>query len=391
MGDNSLFLIIDNFAIYWNGVTIMIAVLAGMLLAAGLRVMQKRDMNNLLIASIASAAGAFIGARIFFYWNASEYFSDFWDIFNFTNGGYAVFGGIIGALVATIIVARVRKESIGELLDVMAPGLALAVSIGRWGALFTGENLGQPVEKLQKLPFAVYSESEGTWLSALFFYQSVIALIICAALVCLFRAKYSKHSLRCKTGDIYLMFLFLYSLPQGIFEMHRIDALFFHSLIILRLKSVPVSLAFSAICSAVTLSIFILRRVFRSGVSISTAWPVLACAVGYFSYFNVTLRVNLPSEELEQALVIVGGIILLITGIVLFILLHKEDVLPVSPRAPKNPLSRKNTQPQQNSRPQQQRNPQRPQAPQRPQGQHRPQSPQRPQPQRNNPPRRQQW
>jgi len=327
MGDNARFLIINSFSVHWNGVIIALAMLACVLLSLFLRSMQRRSINNLLITAIVSIVCAFIGSRIYFYWNASEYFSGFGEIFSFTNGGYAMYGALMGAVVGTAACSYFLKESLGELLDVIAPGIALGIGIGRWAALFSGENLGPAVDSLQQFPFAVYSEAESAWMSAFFFYQSLIALVICGITCYLFFAKYVRKNLKCKTGDIFLMFALLYTLPQGVFELFRIDPLYFHPIFIKKLKTVPISLAWSAIFSAAVLSIFILRRVFRNGVSLSTAWPVAACAAGYIGYFNITMRIEMP-DNIANALVVIGCILLIVTGVALFVLSIKERQMP---------------------------------------------------------------
>ena len=325
MGDNARFLIIDGFSVHWNGIILMLALIAGAALVYFLRKFQKGSTDNLLICIIASLVGAFVGARIYYYWNAVELFRSFSEILSFSNGGYAVYGALIGAVVCIIICALVLKEPAGELLDVMAPGMALAIGIGRWGAAFTGENTGPAVERLQKFPFAVFNETEGTWMSGFFFYQSLIALFICAAVSTVFLRRYKTAEIRSRACDVFLLFILLYSLPQGVFELFRIDPLYFHPIFINKLKTVPISLAVSAVLSAAALSVMILRRMSLYGITIATSWPVAACAAGYFLYFNVTMRLELGGEELEKKLVYLGCAILLVTGFILYSLMIKDS------------------------------------------------------------------
>ena len=50
-------------------------------------------------------------------------------------GGVAIYGAVIGGALGVWIHCRVKKRSFASLLDIAAPGLALAQAIGRWGQL----------------------------------------------------------------------------------------------------------------------------------------------------------------------------------------------------------------------------------------------------------------
>ncbi len=319
MGNDAVFLMIGDLAVHWNGVLIMLAVAAGIILACRMRVRQGMGMDDMLIAALGSMAAGLVGARIYYCWNASEYFSGIKAMLDLTNGGYALYGALAGAFVATLITALVRKVSPGQLLDAQAPGLALAIAIGRWGAAFTGENLGDVTERLTFFPFAVYSEVEKEWRSSLFLYQSLIAAVLCVVLVMLVSRRYVQKTAGGTDGNIYMMFLLCYSLTQGIFEIYRADRLYFHPLFIVKLKTVPISLAVGAVVSAAVLSVFILRAMFKGGLKLNpgTIWPVFACAAGYLCCFNVTLRFPL-SDTLAAVVAAAGAAGLILTGAVLY-------------------------------------------------------------------------
>jgi hypothetical protein len=57
-------------------------------------------------------------------------------------GGIAVYGAIIGGALGVFLFCRVKKRSFSALLDIAAPGLALAQAIGRWGNYFNREAFG---------------------------------------------------------------------------------------------------------------------------------------------------------------------------------------------------------------------------------------------------------
>jgi len=55
-------------------------------------------------------------------------FSEFFDI---RDGGLAIYGGLIGAIIVGGIIAKVRKLKLTALLDVVAPCFLIGQCIGR--------------------------------------------------------------------------------------------------------------------------------------------------------------------------------------------------------------------------------------------------------------------
>ena len=64
------------------------------------------------------------------------------SILNIRDGGLAIYGGIIGGIITIIFYCKKRKINLLNLLDYLAPAVALAQSIGRWGNFFNVEAYG---------------------------------------------------------------------------------------------------------------------------------------------------------------------------------------------------------------------------------------------------------
>ena len=58
-------------------------------------------------------------------------------------GGIAIYGGVIGAILGLILFAKVRKQKLTPYLDLMALGLLIGQCIGRWGNFFNREAYGE--------------------------------------------------------------------------------------------------------------------------------------------------------------------------------------------------------------------------------------------------------
>lgn len=90
-------------------------------------------------------AGAFVGARLFHVADHLSYFAEHpLEIFAIWQGGIAVWGSFIGAIVAGLIAARGRHLPVWQLLDVAAPAILIGQAIGRLGCLSNGDAWGAP-------------------------------------------------------------------------------------------------------------------------------------------------------------------------------------------------------------------------------------------------------
>ncbi len=121
-------------------------------------------------------------------------------------GGYAMWGAIIGCTLAVLLTSRISKERPSVLFDACAAPMALFIALCRFAAYpFSGESRGYLIEETSffcRLPFAV--QENGEWYWAVFILEGIVALIIMAVLL----------SGRRKNGEKAVLFLILYSASQ---------------------------------------------------------------------------------------------------------------------------------------------------------------------------------
>ena len=165
-----------------------------------------------------------IGARIYyvvFSWN--QFRDDPVSMFRIWEGGIAIYGGVIAGLVVLLVFARRRKLSPLLLCDAIAPGLALAQGIGRWGNWFNIEAYGLELTGTPFcfFPLAVQVPAAGyTWHMATFFYESVWDVSVFLFLI-LARRRFLR-----KSGDVFFFYVLLYAAGRLVIEELRMDSLY---------------------------------------------------------------------------------------------------------------------------------------------------------------------
>lgn len=208
--------------VYWYGILIATGVLIGIYLAMGYARRLNYDPEIILDFALLAIPFGIVGARLYyvvFQWEI--YKNNPVDIFKIWEGGLAIYGVVIGGIVAGVIFSRWRKVNFWDLADIAAPSLILGQAIGRWGNFFNQEAYGRLVtdQAWQWFPFAVYIEARKEWHMATFFYESMWNL-----LVFIFLMYYRKQ--RKRRGDIFLLYLLLYSCGRIVIEGLRTDSLY---------------------------------------------------------------------------------------------------------------------------------------------------------------------
>ena len=160
-----------------------------------------------------------IGARLYyvlFRWEV--YAANPVSVLYIWEGGLAIYGGLIGGVLGTVLLSRVKHLKLAALIDLIIPYVLLAQAIGRWGNYFNGEAYGRPVTDavLQFFPYAV--NIGGSWFQATFFYESMADLI---GFFILFLTRK-----RWRSGDGLPLYAIVYGIPRFIIEGLRSDSLY---------------------------------------------------------------------------------------------------------------------------------------------------------------------
>ena len=87
--------------------------------------------------------GGIVGARLYYVIMEWDQFRGDWKaIVSVRDGGLAIYGGIIGAVLVGMLVAKIRKVKLLPLLDLVGMGFLIGQAVGRWGNFFNHEAFG---------------------------------------------------------------------------------------------------------------------------------------------------------------------------------------------------------------------------------------------------------
>lgn len=303
-------------SIPWYSLLIMTAIAIGIVLATREEKRLEMPGETILNFALLAIPLALIGARIYyviFTWN--RFANDPLEILRIWNGGLAIYGGILGALLAAFLLTRKGNVSFFTLLDVCAPSLALGQAIGRWGNYANMEAYGARIynEAAQFFPNAVQIPiigADGTvfwyWHMATFFYESIWCAIIFAIL-------WSKRKKMGRPGDVFFWYTLLYCAGRTVIEGLRDDSL----MINVSAAQVRFSQVFSAIACIAIIVVFSRRLIKRRKLHLPDYLCWGAAALGIACTFVGEFERNAYQMLFIPAQLLLGA--LLAVDLVLFI------------------------------------------------------------------------
>ena len=248
--------------IKFYGVIIAFGFLLAALFGGRMAYKWRISLDKMLDVLIYGTIAGIIGARLYyviFQW--SYYKEHLSQIFAIWNGGLAIYGGIIGGLLAALIVCKVRKINILNLLDMGGISLLIGQGIGRWGNYMNQEAYGTNTDA----PWGMWSKkiaadiienraelaARGIYMDPTkpvhptFLYEFLWCMLGFLILFVIYK-KFRKFS-----GQLFLGYGAWYGFGRMIIEGFRTDSLYISG------TNIRVSQLFSAVLATVCLVLFI--------------------------------------------------------------------------------------------------------------------------------------
>ena len=174
----------------------------------------------------------FVGARLYYILFEWQYYlANPAEIIQIWHGGIAIYGGVIAGAATVYWFTKKEKVSFALLLDILAPVVLLAQSIGRWGNFTNQEAHGEATTRAflegLHLPNFIIEQMNinGTYYQPTFLYESLWSFIGVLILFYLRRRK------GVKVGEIAAGYLIWYSFGRFFIEGMRTDSLWMFNVI----------------------------------------------------------------------------------------------------------------------------------------------------------------
>lgn len=252
--------------IAYYGIVIGLGILAGLFVAVMEAKRSGQNPDTYYDLVIYAVIFSVIGARIYyviFSWDM--YKDDLKSIFNIRQGGLAIYGGVIAAIITVIVFAKVKKLSAPLIFDTAGLGLVIGQMIGRWGNFFNREAFGEYTDNLfaMKLPVDAVRPGDITdmmrqhmvtengvayiQVHPTFLYESLWCLMILVLLLL-----YRRH--KKFDGEVFLMYLCGYGLGRVWIEGLRTDQLWIPG------TEIPVSQVLAGVIVVVSITLIVYNR-----------------------------------------------------------------------------------------------------------------------------------
>ena len=240
---------IGSFSIYYYGIIIAIGLMLAVVYAwkrcrqFGVK---EDDLTDGVLWVVPFSIVCARAYYVIFKWE--DFAGDLMSVFEIWNGGLAIYGGVIGAAIGTVIHCKIKKIKIPALLDLVVLGLLIGQCVGRWGNFFNREAFGSETSFFLRM--GLYNSATGAWEyhHPTFLYESVWNLV--GFLFLHFLSKRRRYD-----GQIALSYAAWYGLGRAMIEGLRTDSLYLGVFRVSQLLA-----AVSCFIAVIVLMIMTLRR-----------------------------------------------------------------------------------------------------------------------------------
>ena len=162
---------------------------------------------------------AIVCARIYYcVFSWEEYAPNPISVFYIWNGGIAIYGGVIGAIIGMAVITRVKKIRLTPVLDLILIGFLIGQSIGRWGNFMNREAFGAATDSFFRMGLFNTKTNAWEYYHPTFLYESLWNF--CGFILLHFLSKKRRYD-----GQMALGYAAWYGLGRCMVEGLRVDSL----------------------------------------------------------------------------------------------------------------------------------------------------------------------
>ena len=195
--------------IFWYAICILTGFALGALFVGSTAKKRGVDPDHIFDICFWGLISSIVCARLYYCIFDWDSIGSFWNIFKIWEGGIAIYGAIIGAVLSTAIYCKVKNLNTLNVFDVCCPGLFIGQIIGRWGNFFNAEVFGRETENFLRMTI-----NGGPGVHPLFLYEGIWNFI---GLVLLLAMRHRKKV----DGQVFCFYIFWYSLGRLFLEGMR--------------------------------------------------------------------------------------------------------------------------------------------------------------------------
>lgn len=206
---------IGPFTLHSFGLMMALAFASALFLA--LPEFRRRGLDPDLASEVALGAmiGGVLGAKLYFIF-------DHWDEFLlapgkmfFSGAGLTWYGGFIGGVLGSLLMARLRRIPLLLLCDIAAPILGFSYAVGRTGCLLNGDDYGRPSNVPWAMAFPKGTPPTTVPVHPTQIYEIIGGLLIFALLSRL------RFRLEPRPGALFGLYLVLAGISRFVVEYYR--------------------------------------------------------------------------------------------------------------------------------------------------------------------------
>lgn len=209
---NPIIFHVGHFVLRWYAVILITAMSVGIWLTAREAERKGFKKDDVYGVAIWIILAGIIGARLFHvldHWS-DDYAANPIRALYIWEGGLAIWGALIGGLVAGAIICWRSKWPFLRLLDAAAPGLVLAQAIGRIACVITGDAMGKPTTG----PFGFAYTSPNALVPKLGVYYTPMPVYEIVVNLLIFAIIWQLRNRNWQDGKLFLVYLILYSIER---------------------------------------------------------------------------------------------------------------------------------------------------------------------------------